>query len=292
GGLLGLLLGIGAALALERLTDVVYTSEEFKRIVGQPLLASIPLNESLQMSNSSLGLPLLQRVTAGMQPATEDETRTNGKANNNRDNGRRYYNVDPFFESFRTLYANIRLLNSDSPIRSLVVSSTQPAEGKSTVAIHLAKAAAAMAQRVLLVDLDLRSPKLHEYMSLPPSGGLVDVIAGDLSLKDAVQRSPLEPNLFVLVAGAIPPDSTRLLSSQKMQRLMEQFQSNFDLVIYDAPPLVGFADAYLTAANTNGMILVAETGRLKRSLLEQALEQIKLSRTTLLGVVAQKQPFS
>lgn len=291
GGILGLLLGVGAALAMERLTDVVYTNEELKRITGLPLLGNIPFNELLLGNASVINFAMLQRVAAGISEAEEAEARSNNRNNGQRETGRRYYNIDPFAESFRSLYTNIRLLNSDSPIRSLVVSSTQPGEGKSTVAIHLAKAAASMTQRVLLVDTDLRSPKLHDYMDLPQAGGLIDVISGDLLLKDAVQRSPFEPNLFIISAGASPPDPTRLLSSQKMQRLMEQFQSNFDLVIYDAPALVGFADAYLTAANTDGMILVAEVGKLKRSLVEEALEQIKLSRTSVLGVVTQKQPL-
>ena len=296
GGILGILLGIGAALILERLTDVVYTADELKRITGLPLLGNIPFNESLQGNDSIVAIPALQTIGAGAGEEIDESlngNRSNSHRENNRENGRlRYYNVDPFSESFRSLYANIRLLNSDSPIRSLVISSTQSGEGKSTTAIHLAKAAASMTRRVLLIDADLRSPRVHDFVGLSQSGGLTDVISGDIPLKDAVQRSPSEPNLFILSAGVLPPDPTRLLSSQKMQRLMEQVQNNFDLIIYDAPPLVGFADAYLTAVNTNGMILVADVGKLKRSLLEEALEQIKLSRTPILGLVVQKQAIS
>lgn len=278
GAVLGLLVGIGAALIVERMTDVVYTPDELKRITGFPILASIPNNESLMGASGINSFAIsLQRLDSAMQQNSPDEI---DKA--------RYKDVDAFSEAFRSLYANIRLLNSDSPIRSLVISSIQPGEGKSTTAIHLAMAASAMTQRVLLVETDLRRPKLYQYLGLHHSGGLIDVISGDLSLKEAIQRSTFEPNMFVLTAGAIPPDPTRVLSSQKMQRLMEQFQNSFDLVIYDAPPLVNFADAYLIGAHTNGMILVSEVGKLRRSALEQGLERIRVAKTPVLGAVLQR----
>jgi polysaccharide biosynthesis transport protein len=200
---------------------------------------------------------------------------------------RRYYEADPFAEAFRSLYANLRLINTDSPIRSLVVSSTMPGEGKSTISVYLAQAAAAMGQRVLLVDTDLRCPRVHEYVGLPNKGGLIDVLSGQMDLKGAIQRSLVESNMFVLTAGAIPPDPTRLLSSQRMHHLMIQVHSNFDLVIYDAPPLLGFADAHLMATHTHGVMLVSQPGRLKRSLVEQALEQLRVSNIPVLGLVLQ-----
>lgn len=282
GGALGLLMGIGAALLIERMTDVVYTSDELKRITGLPLLGAIPINDSLQGATGITNFPVsLQRLDSAIQQGE-------GEAARRESNRARTKDVDAFSEAFRSLYANIRLLNSDSPIRSFVIGSAQAGEGKSTMAVHLAMAAAAMTQRVLLVETDLRRPRLHDYLGLHQSGGLIDVISGDLSLKDAIQRSAFEPNMFVLTAGATPPDPTRILSSQRMQRLMEQFQNSFDLIIYDAPPLVDFADAYLIAARTNGIVLVSEIGKLRRSFLEQALERLKVAKTPILGVVAQK----
>jgi capsular exopolysaccharide synthesis family protein len=117
---------------------------------------------------------------------------------------------------------------------------------------------------------------------------LTDVISSDLDFNNVIEQSPLEDNLFVMSAGSIPPDPTRLLASEKMHDLMEKLQATFDLVIYDTPPLLGVADAYLLAANTNGVVLVAGLGKLKRSVLEQALEEIKVSGTPILGVVANK----
>ncbi|GAB4386244.1 MAG: polysaccharide biosynthesis tyrosine autokinase [Elainellaceae cyanobacterium] len=282
GSILGFLLGIGAAMAIERLTDVIYNSNDLKRLTGLPLLGAIPTNASLRGRSGA------RHFSASLQKLAAIQQEQGGVALIGRGSSPSGYSADPFSEAFRSLYASIRLLNSDDPIRSLVISSTQPGEGKSTTAVHLAAAAAAMTQRVLLVETDLRNPKLHQYLDLHNSGGLIDVLSGDLALRDAVQRSPIEPNLFVLTAGAIPPDPTRALSSQKMQRLMEQFHSNFDFVIYDAPPLLDFADAYLTAAHTDGVVFVTQVGKLKRSLLEQVLEKVKVSKTTMLGVVLQK----
>ncbi|MBD3881304.1 polysaccharide biosynthesis tyrosine autokinase [Phormidium tenue FACHB-886] len=272
GALLGLLLGAGAALAVDRLTDVLYSPEELKRITRLPLLGAIPLNRNIEEYRT-------QRVRPGTtQSGTSAETATV------RPDG---YRSDPFFEAFRSLFANIRLLNTDSPVRSLVISSTIPEEGKSITSTYLAQAAAAMGRRVLLVDTDLRRPQLHQYMNLENVRGLTDIISDVRELYDVIQQSPQEPNLWVLPSGSIPPDPTRFLSSQKMQHLMEQIQDQFDLVIYDTPPL-SFADAFLTAAHTDGLVLVAELGRLKRSLLEQSLEQANISNTPILGIVVQK----
>ncbi|MBW4630372.1 MAG: polysaccharide biosynthesis tyrosine autokinase [Iphinoe sp. HA4291-MV1] len=259
GTLLGLLLGTGAALIADKLSNVLYSSKDLKEATRLPLLGVVPLRKEL-------GTLAWQKATGGVQRAA----------------------IASFFEVFRSLYTNILLLSSDTPIRSLVISSAAKEEGKTTVAIHLALAAAAMGQRVLLVDADLRSPTVHNRVGLMNIQGLTDVISQDLDWNNVIERSPLEDNLFVLSAGPIPPDSIRLLASQKMQDLMNELQGAFDLVIYDTPPLVGFADANLLAANTNGLILVAGLGNLKRTMFQQALEGLQMSGTPVLGVIANK----
>ncbi|TFI55206.1 polysaccharide biosynthesis tyrosine autokinase [Mastigocladus laminosus UU774] len=260
GGMLGLLMGVGAALVVDKLSNVFYTSKELKETIGLPLLGVVPLRKEIALStntsNTSGGLQLASRAS--------------------------------FFEVFRSLYTNILLLGSDTPIRSLVISSAGQGDGKSTVAVHLALAAAAMGHRVLLVDANLRSPNLHQRVGLMNIQGLTDVISSDLDWSNVIERSPIEDNLYVLSAGPIPPDSIRLLASQKMQDLMQDLHSSFDLVIYDTPPLVGFADATLLAANTNGMVLVAGLGKLKRTVFQQALEELQISGTPILGLVANK----
>ena len=259
GTMLGLLLGTGAALVADKLSNVLYSSKDLKEATGLPLLGVVPLRKEL-------GTLAWQEGAGGLQQAARAS----------------------FFEVFRSLYTNILLLGSDTPIRSLVISSAAEEDGKTTVAIHLALAAAAMGQRVLLVDANLRSPTVHNRVGLMNIQGLTDVISQDLDWNNVIERSPLEDNLFVLSAGPIPPDPIRLVASQKMQDLMSELQGAFDLVIYDTPPLVGFADANLLAANTNGLILVAGLGNLKRTIFQQALEELQVSGTPILGVIANK----
>lgn len=259
GGMLGLLLGVGAALVVDKLSNVFYTSKDLKDTTRLPLLGVVPLRKELALTTK-------ENIAKGVQPVSSIS----------------------FFEVFRSLYTNILLLGSDTPIGSLVISSAAQGDGKSTVAIQLAQAAAAMGQRVLLVDANLRCPTLHNRVGLMNIQGLTDVISQDLEWSNVIERSHDEENLFVMSAGPIPPDSVRLLASQKMQDLMHEMQASFDLVIYDTPPLLGFADAYLLAANTNGMVLVAGLGKLKRTVLQQALEEIQVSGTPILGLIANK----
>lgn len=281
GALLGLLIGTGVALALDKSADTIHTTLAFKRLVNYPLLGSIPRNQALQQGSGSKLLTSLQQFRKTLQSS-------NGKGG--RDRYGQAYSMPPFIEAFRSLFANIQLISADAPIRSLVVSSVVPGEGKSTVAACLAEAAAALGKRVLLVDTDLRHPRLHDYLNLPNTQGLTEVMSGTVPLRDGIQRSPLDPNMFVLTAGEAPQDPARFLSSQKMQYLMEQVQNSFDFVIYDTPPLLGFADVYLMAKHTHGILLVSQLSKVKRSQLLRVLDQLHVSGTPILGVVLQKLP--
>ena len=197
------------------------------------------------------------------------------------------YQRNPFSEAFRSLYANIRLLGSESSLQSLTVASAMPGDGKSAVAIFLAQTSAAAGLRVLLVDADLRCPSIHEQLDLPNQKGFSDVLTSDeVSLNDAIVQSKIDENLFVLPAGPVPPDSVKLLSSNRMQYVVEQFKSFFDLVIYDTPPLHGLADGNLVGAQTDGVVMVVRIEKTDRNLLARALEELKLSGTSILGVVA------
>jgi capsular exopolysaccharide synthesis family protein len=275
GAVLGLLLGIGSALVLDRLSNVLHTTREIKNIVKVPILGVIPFNKAFEDNDTppALSVATWLRTSYGV-----------GSAGNN---GRgTSYEFIPFLESFRSLFTNIRLLSADHPVRMIAISSATPSEGKSTVSVNLAQAAAAMGKRVLLVDTDLRRPQIHHRLSLSNEKGLTQVIATDLDLHDAIQRSLLEENLYILTSGPIPPDPTKLLSSQKMTEIIAKSLESFDFIIFDTPPLLGFADAYLMSAAANGLILVAGLGKLKRSFLEQALEDLRVSSTPVLGVVA------
>jgi capsular exopolysaccharide synthesis family protein len=279
GIILGLLLGTGAALLVGKLTDVIYAPDELKRIAKLPLLGAIPRHEALDKPPADINLATslqqarlsLRQLDTASEPAIA-----------------RLDAADTFLESFRSLFTNICLINSDNPIRAIAISSVMPGDGKSIAAAYLAEAAAAMGRQVLLVDANFRQPRLHMYFDLPNANGLTDILFNNAVLKTVVQRSPVEPNLFVLTTGPIPPDPTRALSSQKMQHLMEQIQTNFDFVIYDTPTLLNFADPYLVAAHTDGIVLVTQPGKVRRSTLDQTLEQTRVSNISVLGIVLQK----
>jgi capsular exopolysaccharide synthesis family protein len=158
--------------------------------------------------------------------------------------------------------------------------------GKSTTAIYLAQAAAALGQRVLLVDADLRLPQLHNRLELDNVYGLSTIISSDLDFERVVQTSLLDSNLSILTSGQVPPDPTKLLSSRKMQNLMEQFKAVYDLIIYDMPPILGLADVKLLALRTDGVVMVVGLDKTKTSAITQALEALKPSSIQILGAVA------
>jgi capsular exopolysaccharide synthesis family protein len=274
GAIAGLLLGTVVALMVERLDNVFHSPDELKDRTKLPLLGVIPYSKQLKQ---------MMPAVAFADKMPEPEEALPKKINRRQP---QWYKASPFLESFRSLHTNIRFLGSDTPIHSLVISSATPGDGKSTVSVHLAQAAAAMGQRVLLVDADLRLPQVHKVLGLDNQIGLSNVIATGCTAKQAIQRLPMWDHLYVLTAGQLPPDPTRLLSSKKMLYLMEQFHAVFDLVIYDTPPVLGLADGQLLAAHTNGVVMVGGLGKTDRSIMMQSLDRLRISNATVLGVVA------
>lgn len=275
------LLGIAIGLLVEVLNTVFHTPEAVRIATRLPVIGVIPFTKKVRRSR-----PVRTKKIAGakvevvQQMPERDTVGLLGSKSI-------FHDFDyQFLEAFRSLYTNIHLLSAGRAIRSILVSSAVAGDGKSTVALHLAATAAAVGQRVLLVDADLRCPQLHAKLGLPNVRGLADAISTDISLNDAIQRAPSEDNLFVLTAGQIPSDPIKLLSSKKMQYLMEQFQAFFDLVIYDSPPLVGLADGHLIAAHTDGTIMVVQIAKTDRAQVTKVLEDLKISGASVLGIVA------
>lgn len=277
----GLLLGLGAAFLAERLDPVYHSTDEIKEDTKLPLLGAIPWQKDLGTIEKVLvtGLP---RLKIGDRPLDL------GSSQVDRDPKVGSYQSSAFSEAFRTLNANIRLLGADSSLKSLVFSSVSPGDGKTTVSVNLAKAAAAMGQRVLLVEADLRRPQVHARLNLDNDHGLSNVIATGLDWQEAIKTLTGYENLSILTSGEIPPDPTRLLSSRKMQELMAEWQEDdsFDLVIYDLPPISAFADARILAALTTGIIIVTKIGKTDRFALRDLIEELKLSQISVLGMIA------
>ncbi len=267
GSVAGLLLGMGVALVLESSNKVIYSLKELREELNLSVLGTIPPREDEQ------------KESAGEEKSSALLT---GDNTGNR------YRFSPFRESFRALNSQIRLLDPDRPIRSLVVGSSVPAEGKTTIAIQLAQAAAAMGQRVLLVNADLRKSSVdtpidrHHNHNL--IHGLTDIIAGNAQLMDTVQLLPGEENLYVLLAGSMALDPTSILSSRKMQDLMQTCERNFDLVIYDTVPL-NFADSLLLIPHTDGLLMVARLGKVDREVLRNSVQTLSVAKVPVLGLV-------
>jgi polysaccharide biosynthesis transport protein len=273
GMVLGILLGIGTALVVDKLSDVIHSSKEIKDLTKLPILGIIPFNPYLEKFTSLKELNL--RVPFGGFELNGDRVQPS----------ERELNL-VFLEAFRSAYVNIRLISPDKPIRSIVVSSPASGNGKTTAAINLAIVAAGMGQRVLLIEADLRRPMLYQRMNLTSMFGLTDLISENLDLSSVIEQTSWEKNLFVLPAGTVPPDPTRILSSQAMQKLAMQGREQFDLVIFDSSPLLGLADPYLLSSLADGILMVVPLGHLKRSVFLQALEALDVSGTPVLGIIA------
>ncbi|WP_373535195.1 GumC family protein [Microcoleus sp.] len=285
--ILSSLLGIAVGLLVEVLNNVFHTPESLRTATRLPVLGVIPFTKKVKRRQTARPRKLTSARSHSkskvevVQPVEVTPTAAMLGAKSI------FSEFDyQFLEAFRSLYTNIHLLSAGRTFRSLLVASAAAGDGKSTVALHLAAIAAAVGQRVLLVDADLRCPQMHARLGLPNLRGLGDAISTDISLNDAIQRAPNQENLFVLTAGQIPSDPIKLLSSKKMQYLMEQFQAFFDLVIYDSPPLSGLADAHLIAAHTDATIMVVQMAKTDRSQVSKVLEELKFSGASVLGVVA------
>ncbi|CAD5983200.1 Tyrosine-protein kinase YwqD [Planktothrix tepida] len=261
GGLAGLFLGAITAQILERFNNVYRTTHEVTDSIGLPLLGVIPA------SNEALMLPGSVAPTLDISNIT-------------------YPACSPFQEAFRALNTNLRLLNPEGTVRSCVITSATPSDGKSTIAMNLAQGAAAMGQRVLLVDADLRCPRIHTMLELLNQQGLTNIITEKLEFKTVIKQAPNEDNLYVLTAGDFYPDPTRLLSSKQMQELMKQLQESFDLIIYDTAPILGLADANLLAPHTDGLMMVVGLGKTDREAFSLALREINTAGVPVLGMVA------
>ncbi len=286
------LLGIGAALLREQTDNTYHSVENVQDKLGLPLLGSLPFNKNL-VRNQSLnpirtGKDKEQEVIVDPLVISDEVPDTSSRR---RSRSSYYYGQGSFWESLQVLYSNLQLLNSDQPIKSLVVSSTLPGDGKSTVGFSLAKTAAIMGKKVLLVDCDLRKSRIHKLTQLNNIWGISSLISSDIDVNQVIQKMPGLNDLSVITAGPLPPDPARLLSSDKMSQMMDYFSENFDLVIYDSPPLSGLVDARLVAVNTDGVMLVVRIDKTDKSAMKQLIDTLKASPINLLGVVVNGEKF-
>ena len=261
----GLMLGGVAAFLREAVDDSVHTSEELEKQVELPLLGMTPELPKNKLAKPQISLPFGKPQF--LAPWTVQVS-----------------NWPPTWESLDLIYKNIQLMNELASFKSLMVTSAVAGEGKSTLALGLALSAARLHQRVLLIDADLRRPNLHEMLNLPNEQGLSTLLSSDATLpgQGVVQSSGAF--IDILTAGPLPSDPANLLSSQRMRELIAEFEKNYDLILLDAPPVLGMVDAMIAASLCTGVVLVSRVGQVTKTELTQA--RAMLSKLNVIGVVA------
>lgn len=255
---LGLLLGVVAALLLEFLDNTVKSMDEISDRFGISILGVLPEVEEAQRKK-------LDHLVA-LEPRSG------------------------FSEAIRTTRVSIQLSSAaEGGTRSLLVTSTCEGEGKSTIAVNMAQAFAAAGDRVLIIDSDLRRPRLHRVFPTvgPRAAGLSELLTGSKGI-DEVVRSTEHPNLFFLPAGLIPPNPAELLASRRMRACLEQFATAYDRIIVDGPPSVGFADVLVLGSLVSGVILVTTLGRTHRHALRLFKRSMSGINARLLGTVVNR----
>ncbi|ADF37985.1 CpsD/CapB family tyrosine-protein kinase [Priestia megaterium] len=191
---------------------------------------------------------------------------------------------DPVAEQYRTIRTNIQFSDADEEIKALLVTSSGSAEGKSTTASNLATVYAQQGLKVLLIDADLRKPTAHYTFRLENHAGLTNVLTRQSTLGQGVQESEV-PNLYLLTSGPIPPNPAELLSSNQMTELLKEMKQEFDMVIFDTPPILAVADAQILASQVDGSILVVSSGKTDKEAALKAKELLVNAKSKLLGAV-------
>jgi capsular exopolysaccharide synthesis family protein len=273
GLLLGLAAGAGAGLLRDRLDHVFHSPSDVTEELHQPLLGHIP------------HVAFFKGVREDKRFLIEELDRS---VTDSTDSGLSGYQRFFYQEAFRNLFTSLRFLNSGQPLRSVALTSSIPAEGKSLINVLLAKTLCEMGQRVLLVDADLRKPQMHHRLGVNNLTGLSNLLTeDDVHWPDVVQPVAGYNGWSVLTAGRRPPDPARLLSSSRMHSLVRELAASgqFDLIIYDTPPVLGLADAALVAEHLDGLMLLVSLDRVDRALPKEAIARIRSSGAALLGLV-------
>lgn len=191
----------------------------------------------------------------------------------------------PVSEAFRSLRTNLQFSGIETPIKSVLVTSPSPSDGKSSIAANLATVLAQSDKKVLIVDGDMRRPTMHKIFKLSNRVGLSDYFIRTSDKMTGVVKKTAGKNLSVVTSGSLPPNPSELLSSTKMREVITQLTDQFDMVIIDSPPLLAVTDALVMTKNVDGVILVLDPKRTKRAAINQAVEQLKRVNARLLGVV-------
>jgi capsular exopolysaccharide synthesis family protein len=191
----------------------------------------------------------------------------------------------PISESYRSLRTNVAYASADKKIKSLLISSSQPSEGKSTTTANLAIAFAQLRKKTLLVDADLRKPVQHNVFGHARGPGLSEYLIGDVDDVSSIIHETKVENLSIITAGGLPPNPSELLGSDRMSHLVDQLEHEWDMILFDSPPIVAVTDASMISGEIDAIALVVKAGNTQRSAVDRALDMLKSVRAPLIGAI-------
>jgi polysaccharide biosynthesis transport protein len=255
GAMLGLLAAVGIAYTMRRLDDTIKTPDDVESLTGLPLLGMI-----VRMPGDK-GKALQYRLATLLYPRS------------------------PAAEGFRHVRTNVDFASGEAPLRSLLVASAVPGEGKTVTASNLAVAYAQAGRTTCLVDADLRRPTIHELFGLPNDHGLSTLMAGQEATYESVTHATDVTGLRVLTSGPLPPNPAELLASPRMRAILAGILERVDLVIIDSPPLQAVTDAAVLSSLVDGTILVVAAGRTRRGSLVRGRDSLQRVGANVLGAL-------
>jgi len=265
--ILSLVAGIGLAFLLDFLDDTVKSIEDVDRYIHLPALALIPASRPDRAR--LIGLP-------GAPPAAPSESNALAMIDDVR---------SPIAESYRHLRTSLLLSSAGQPPKTILVTSSQPSEGKTTTAINTAFMLAQTGADVLIVDCDLRRPRLHAQFGISNSRGLTNWLSGEPDLDQLLQTYDKLPNLKLLPSGPVPPNPAELLGSDQMRKLLGLLGERFGHIIIDSPPAISFTDASILSTMADGVVLVVHGGKSSRAVVRRAKQQLLDVGAHIFGVV-------
>lgn len=265
GFVLGLSSGIGLAFLLEALDNTVRTPEQAQTLSGLPSLGMIPLGAKLS-AETKQGL-----VVSSSKEPVEIITQSRPQSQ--------------MAESYRALRTSLLLTSLGAPPRTILITSALPREGKTTTSVNTAIVLAQKGTRVLLVDADLRRPSVHKALGIGPRVGLSNVLTGGATLEQAVVRSPMLPNLFVLPAGTPPPNPAELMASSQMFDLLAELREQYDHVVLDTPPTLSVTDAVVLSTRADAVVLVIRSSQTTKPALRRARDILAQVNARVAGVL-------
>lgn len=257
--LLSLLLGVALTFLLDYLDRTIKTSEDVDRLVGSPLLGIIPV---------------VSEVPSGDDP----------KSTRVRD---LYVFQNPTSraaECCRSIRTNILFSSADRSMKTITVSSPRPREGKTTTTIYMGTIMAQSGQRVLLIDTDLRRPRLHKSLGVSKNRGITNLILGDATIDDVVKSTDI-PNMYVLPCGPQPPNPAELLLTNRFRQVLAELEARFDRILLDSPPVLAVTDAVVLARMSSGVIIVAQAGKTLLDDVSHTARKFKDVDAPILGMI-------